>query len=142
LVDAVTNGESPTTSDEEKLACFATALDELEGRARVIAGTGSNDTAHAVQLTRSAVELGVDGVLVVTPYYNKPPREGLLRHFTAVAGAAGDTPVDPMPRSRGSVPHVPQSDALRRARDLHLDSGGGGLFGRPERLRPPRILQP
>ena len=93
LVVAGTTGESPTLSDAEKLAAFRIAVDELQGGAPVIAGTGSNDTCHAVQLTRQAVEAGVDGVLVVTPYYNKPPRDGLLHHFTQVARAAGDVPV-------------------------------------------------
>jgi 4-hydroxy-tetrahydrodipicolinate synthase len=93
VVVAGTTGESPTLSDEEKLALFRTALDELGGRLPVIAGTGSNSTHHSVLLTRQAVELGVDGILAVTPYYNKPPREGLVRHFGAIAEAAGTVPV-------------------------------------------------
>ncbi len=93
VVVAGTTGESPTLSDEEKLALFRTAVDEVGGRVTVIAGTGSNDTHHAVQLTEQAAALGVDGVLVVSPYYNNPPREGLVKHFTAVARAAGDLPV-------------------------------------------------
>ncbi len=88
-----TTGESPTLTHDEQLAVIRTAVDELAGRAPVIAGTGSNCTAHAIEMTREAVRAGVDGVLVVTPYYNKPPREGLVRHFTQVARAAGDTPV-------------------------------------------------
>lgn len=83
-----TTGEAPTLSDEEQLACLRTAIDEIGGQATVIAGTGSNDTAHAVRRTAVACEAGADGVLVVTPYYNRPPREGLRRHFTAVARAA------------------------------------------------------
>ncbi|MCW2923875.1 MAG: Dihydrodipicolinate synthase [Thermoleophilia bacterium] len=93
VVVAGTTGESPTISDEEKLELVRSAVDELAGRLRVIAGTGSNDTRHAVELTRRAVEAGADGILVVSPYYNNPPREGLVRHFTAVCRAAGDTPV-------------------------------------------------
>ena len=93
VVVAGTTGESPTLSDDEKVACFRTAVEEVGGRMAVLAGTGTNDTAHSVELTRRAVEAGVDGLLVVTPYYNRPPREGLIRHFTAVARAAGDTPV-------------------------------------------------
>lgn len=93
VVIAGTTGESPTLSDDEKLECFRTAVDEVGGRLAVIAGTGSNDTRHAVELTQRAVSLGVDGVLVVSPYYNNPPRDGLLQHFTAVANAAGSTPV-------------------------------------------------
>lgn len=93
VVIAGTTGEAPTLSDEEKLACVRTAVDEVGGRLSVLAGTGSNNTAHSQELTSAAIAAGADGVLVVTPYYNKPPREGLLRHFTAVAEAAGDAPV-------------------------------------------------
>ncbi len=93
VVVAGTTGESPTVSDDEKIAILKTALDEVGGRMKVLAGTGTNSTAHSVELTHRAVEAGADGVLVVTPYYNKPPREGLLRHFAAVARAAGNTPV-------------------------------------------------
>lgn len=93
VVVAGTTGESPTLSDDEKLALFQTAVDEVGGRVAVIAGTGSNDTRHAVELTTRAATLGVDGFLVVSPYYNNPPREGLVKHFTAVARAAGDLPV-------------------------------------------------
>ena len=88
-----TTGESPTLSDDEKCELWRSAVDEVGGTATVIAGTGTYDTAHSVALTRRACELGVDGVLVVTPYYSKPPREGLVRHFTHVAHAAGDVPV-------------------------------------------------
>ena len=83
-----TTGESPTVTDDEKLAIFRTAVDEIGGTVPVIAGTGTNDTHHSIELTHAACEVGVDGVLVVTPYYNKPPREGLLRHFKAVARAS------------------------------------------------------
>lgn len=93
VVIAGTTGEAPTLSDEEKLACVRTAVDEVGGRMMVLAGTGTNDTAHSVALTRAAVAAGVDGLLIVTPYYNNPPREGLVQHFTAIARAAGDTPV-------------------------------------------------
>jgi 4-hydroxy-tetrahydrodipicolinate synthase len=91
LVVAGTTGEGSTLSDAEKLRLWKIALAEAGG-APVIAGTGSNDTAHSVELTERATELGVDGVLVVTPYYNKPNRRGILAHFRAVA-AATDRPV-------------------------------------------------
>lgn len=87
LVVAGTTGESPTLSDAEKTAMFRTVLDAVGGRATVIAGTGTNDTRHSIELTRAAERCGVDGVLVVTPYYNKPPERGLEAHFRAVAGA-------------------------------------------------------
>ena len=91
LVVAGTTGEGPTLSDEEKLRLFELVVAEADG-APVIAGTGSNDTAHSVHLTEQATELGVDAVLVVTPYYNKPNRRGILAHFRAVASAT-DRPV-------------------------------------------------
>jgi 4-hydroxy-tetrahydrodipicolinate synthase len=93
LVVAGTTGESPTLSDDEKLALLDAVSDEVGERAKVIAGTGSNDTRHAVELTRRACGQGVDAVLVVTPYYNKPNRAGLRAHFEAVAEAAGETPM-------------------------------------------------
>src|SRR4029077_4201763 len=85
LVVSGTTGESPTLSDEEKLELFAAAVDAVGDRATVIAGTGTYSTAHSVQLTERATELGVDGVLVVTPYYNLPPQRGIVAHFRAVA---------------------------------------------------------
>lgn len=91
LVVAGTTGEGPTLSDPEKLRLFELVVGEAGG-APVIAGTGSNDTAHSAHLTERATELGVDAVLVVTPYYNKPNRRGILAHFEAVA-AATDKPV-------------------------------------------------
>ena len=87
LVVCGTTGESPTLSDEEKLALFAAAVETVGDRATIVAGTGTYDTAHSVHLTKQVAELGVDAILVVTPYYNKPPQRGLVRHFEAVAGA-------------------------------------------------------
>jgi 4-hydroxy-tetrahydrodipicolinate synthase len=93
LVVAGTTGESPTLSDAEKLELLEAVQGEVGDEATVIAGTGSNDTRHTVELTRAAVERGPDAVLVVTPYYNKPNRAGLRAHFGAVAEAAGSTPI-------------------------------------------------
>jgi len=87
LVVAGTTGESPTLTDDEKASMFRTVVEAVGGRAVVVAGSGSNDTAHSVELTRTAENCGVDAVLVVTPYYNKPPERGLLAHFRAVASA-------------------------------------------------------
>jgi len=92
LVVAGTTGESPTLSDAEKLELFAVALDAVGDHATVIAGTGTNDTRHSVHLTKQATALGVDGVLVVTPYYSKPPQRAIVRHFQEIA-AATDKPV-------------------------------------------------
>lgn len=86
LVVAGTTGESPTLSDQEKLALFKTVIDAVaEKKTKVIAGTGTYDTAHSVELTERAGELGADAVLAVTPYYNKPSQGGLIAHFTAIA---------------------------------------------------------
>jgi len=92
LVVAGTTGESPTLSDEERLTLFAAAVDAVGDRATVIAGTGTYSTAHSIHLTEKAHELGVDGFLVVTPYYNKPPARGIVEHFRAIA-AASDRPI-------------------------------------------------
>jgi 4-hydroxy-tetrahydrodipicolinate synthase len=92
LVVAGTTGESPTLSDEERFGLFETAVDAVGGRATVIAGTGTYSTAHSVHLTERAHELGVDGFLVVTPYYNKPPPRGTIEHFRAIAEVS-DKPI-------------------------------------------------
>ena len=93
LVLAGTTGEGPTLTDSEKLALFDAVLDEVGSDARIIANTGTYDTAHSVHLTREARQAGVHGFLAVTPYYNKPPAEGLARHFAAIATAADGLPV-------------------------------------------------
>jgi len=93
LVIAGTTGESPTLSKEEKLKLFAAVAEMSAGRGSVIAGTSSYDTAASVELTKAACKQGVDGILAVVPYYNKPPQEGLYQHFSAIAAAAGDLPV-------------------------------------------------
>jgi 4-hydroxy-tetrahydrodipicolinate synthase len=87
IVVCGTTGESPTLTDAEKLDLFRVAVDEVGGRAAVIAGTGTYDTGHSARLTREATVLGVDGILVVTPYYNKPPQRAIVRHFEEIAGA-------------------------------------------------------
>jgi 4-hydroxy-tetrahydrodipicolinate synthase len=87
LVVCGTTGESPTLTDEEKLALFRAAVETVGDRATVIAGTGTYDTGHSVHLTREATALGVDGILVVTPYYSKPPQRAIVRHFEEIAGA-------------------------------------------------------
>lgn len=92
LVVAGTTGESPTLTDGERIELFRVAVDTVGDRATVIAGTGTYSTAHSVHLTEQAHELGVDGMLVVTPYYNKPPPRGIVEHFRAIA-AVTDRPV-------------------------------------------------
>jgi 4-hydroxy-tetrahydrodipicolinate synthase len=85
LVMAGTTGEASTLTDDEKVALYRLAVREAGGRASVVAGTGSNDTAHSVHLTALAGEAGVDAALVVTPYYNRPPRAGIVAHVAAIA---------------------------------------------------------
>ncbi|CAH1193439.1 4-hydroxy-tetrahydrodipicolinate synthase [Paenibacillus auburnensis] len=85
LVVCGTTGESPTLTDEEKLQLFSFVLKKADGRCKIIAGTGSNSTRHSIHLTKEAEKLGVDGVLLVVPYYNKPNQEGLYQHFSAIA---------------------------------------------------------
>lgn len=88
LVVAGTTGESPTLSDDEKIALFKTVVDAVsEKKTKVVAGTGTYDTRHSVEMTRRAAEVGVHGVLAVAPYYNKPSQAGLVGHFTAIADA-------------------------------------------------------
>ncbi len=87
VVVSGTTGESPTLTDEEKLDLFRAAVETVGDRATVIAGTGTYDTGHSAELTKQATALGVDGILVVTPYYNKPPQRAIVRHFEEIAGA-------------------------------------------------------
>ncbi|WP_020101897.1 4-hydroxy-tetrahydrodipicolinate synthase [Mycobacterium sp. 360MFTsu5.1] len=104
LVVSGTTGESPTTTDDEKIALLEAVLEEVGDRARIIAGAGSYDTAHSVHLAKASAAAGAHGLLVVTPYYSRPPQAGLVAHFTAVADAT-DLPVilyDIPPRS--SIP--------------------------------------
>jgi 4-hydroxy-tetrahydrodipicolinate synthase len=87
LVVSGTTGESPTTTDDEKLALLAAVLEAVGDRARVIAGAGSYDTAHSVHLAEACAAEGAHALLVVTPYYSRPPQSGLVAHFSAVADA-------------------------------------------------------
>jgi 4-hydroxy-tetrahydrodipicolinate synthase len=92
VVVAGTTGESPNLTDEERLDLFRAAIDAVGADATVVAGTGTYSTAHSIHLTERAHELGVDALLVVTPYYNKPPQRGIVAHFEAIA-AASDKPI-------------------------------------------------
>ncbi|BBZ38616.1 4-hydroxy-tetrahydrodipicolinate synthase [Mycobacterium conspicuum] len=111
LVVSGTTGESPTTSDDEKLELLRVVLEAVGDRARVVAGAGSYDTAHSVRLAKACAAEGAHGLLVVTPYYSRPPQRGLIAHFTAVADAT-DLPVllyDIPPRSVVPI----ESDTIR-----------------------------
>ena len=111
LVVSGTTGESPTTTDDEKLELLRVVLEAVGDRARVIAGAGSYDTAHSIRLAKACAAEGAHGLLVVTPYYSKPPQRGLIAHFTAVADAT-ELPVllyDIPPRSVVPI----ESDTIR-----------------------------
>src|ERR1700689_3196715 len=109
LVLSGSTGESSVLTDEEKVELWRAVAEAVT--IPVIAGTGSNDTAHSIDMTKRAVATGVDGVLVVTPYYNRPSQAGLFEHFREVAEAAGDLPVllyhIPIRRGRGVAPPPP-----------------------------------
>jgi 4-hydroxy-tetrahydrodipicolinate synthase len=89
LVVSGTTGESPTTSDAEKDLLLRAVVEAVGDRASVVAGVGTNDTRHSVELARAAEQAGASGLLAVTPYYSKPPQDGLRAHFTTVADATG-----------------------------------------------------
>lgn len=115
LVLSGTTGEASTLTDDEKLRLFELASSEIRGRGSVIAGTGSNDTAHSVHLTEKAAQIGVDAVLVVTPYYNRPPRAGITGHVRAIAAVGVPVILYNIP-SR-SVVNIPP-DHIREMADI------------------------
>jgi len=127
LVVSGTTGESPTLSDAEKLELFAAAVDAVGDRAAVVAGTGTYDTAHSAHLTEAADELGVDGFLAVTPYYNKPPQRAIVRHFETIASVT-DKPlvvynipsrvvVNIEPETIAELAEIPNVVAVKQAND-------------------------
>jgi 4-hydroxy-tetrahydrodipicolinate synthase len=151
IVVAGTTGEGPTVSDREKLDLIDAVVSEVGGRATVVANTGSYDTHHSVALTTSALALGVDGYLVVTPYYNKPPEEGIVAHFTAIADAADGRPViaynipsrvvlNLEPRVLARLAEIPNVIGVKQAMpDLDqaraiLDHGGLALYAGDDNL--------
>ncbi len=93
LVVAGTTGECPTLTDRERRELVEAVVTAVAGSVPVIAGTGTYDTAHSIHLSREAIAAGADGLLVVTPYYSKPPAEGIYQHFAAIARAADDRPI-------------------------------------------------
>ncbi len=120
-----TTGESPTLTHREKLELFATVLEAVGDRAKVIAGTGSYATAESVNLTREAAQLGVHGIMAVVPYYNKPPQEGLYRHFRAIAEATslpvmlynvpGRTSCNLLPETVARLAEIPNITCIKEA---------------------------
>src|SRR5688500_9048260 len=117
LVPCGTTGESVTMLKEERESVIAATVEVAKGRARVIAGTGSNSTANAAEQSRRAVELGADAVLVVAPYYNKPTQEGLYQHFHAIAEAVPETPVVLYNVPGRTSANIAAETTLRLARD-------------------------
>src|SRR5919199_5099573 len=117
LVPCGTTGESVTMSAAERESVIRATIEEAKGRARVIAGTGSNNTAHAVEQSREAAGWGADAVLVVAPYYNKPTQEGLYQHFRAVAESVPETPVVLYNVPGRTSSNVNAETTLRLARD-------------------------
>lgn len=126
IVVAGTTGEASTLSDVERIALFEATREETRGRGTMVAGTGSNDTAHSVHLTQVAAELGADAVLVVTPYYNKPPTEGIRRHVAAIAEVGvpvvlynipGRTALNMEPSLVAELAAIPGVVALKQAND-------------------------
>ena len=127
LVVTGTTGESPTLTDDERFELYEAAVAEVGGRATVVAGTGTYSTAHSVHLTERAHELGVDGCLVVTPYYNLPPPRGIVRHFQEIA-AATDKPIvvyniparvvlNLEPKTIAELAEIPNVRAVKQASD-------------------------
>jgi len=127
IVVAGTTGESPTLTDEERLELFSIAVDALAGKGTVVAGTGTYSTAHSVHLTEQAHALGVDGFLVVTPYYNKPPPRGIVAHVEAIA-AVTDKPIvyyniptrvviNVAPETLAQLAEIPNVVAVKQAHD-------------------------
>ena len=125
LVIAGTTGEGSTLTDEEHRELFREAIKMIDGRVPAIAGTGSNDTAYAIELTKYACELGYDAMLVVTPYYNKATQKGLIKMFTAIADAStkpiilynvpSRTGVDIAPSTYAALADHPMIQAIKEA---------------------------
>jgi 4-hydroxy-tetrahydrodipicolinate synthase len=146
LVPCGTTGESVTMTEEENQLVIRTTVEVARGRAKVIAGTGSNSTAVTIQRSKTARELGVDGVLTVAPYYNKPTQEGLYAHFRAIAEAIDGLPVVIYNVPGRTSSNISADTTLRLARDVEnivaVKEASGNLSqimeilrGRPENFR-------
>lgn len=137
LVPVGTTGESPTLSHEEHMDVIRAVITAVRGRVPVIAGTGSNSTHEAVELTQHAHAAGADGMLVVTPYYNKPNQEGLFRHYCAVADAT-DKPIIlySIPSRCGIEISIPVVERLRaKYRHVRWIKEAGGNVDRVDQLK-------
>lgn len=118
IVVAGTTGESPTLSHDEKLALFRLVKEIVGSRGKVLAGTGGNDTASSIALSKEAVQTGVDGLLLVVPPYNKPSQEGLYRHFRAIAESVPVTPCMLYNVPPRTAQNMDASTTVRLARDV------------------------
>jgi 4-hydroxy-tetrahydrodipicolinate synthase len=126
LVVTGTTGEAPTLTDDERFALYEIAVEEVGGEHAVIAGTGTYDTRHSIHLTERAHEIGVDGFLVVTPYYSKPPQRGIVAHVEAIAAATdrsivfydipGRVVVDAEPATISALAEIPNVTAVKQAK--------------------------
>ena len=133
LVVAATTGESPNITDDERVELWRVAVDALRGRGTVVAGTGTYSTAHSVHLTREAHAVGVDGFLVVTPYYNKPPPRGIVEHFRAIADVSdrpiviynipGRVVINLEPETIVELAEIPTVSAVKQANDDIAQAG-------------------
>ena len=137
LVPVGTTGESPTLSHDEHDRVIELCIEQAAGRVPVIAGAGSNATAEAVRLARHAADAGADGVLIVSPYYNKPTQEGLYRHFTSVAEAV-DVAVIVYDIPGRSIVRVDDANLIRM--NAAFPNISGIKDATSEVGRPPRIL--
>lgn len=130
VVVAGTTGESPTLTVDEKLALFSFVVQEVNGRIPVIAGTGSNNTRESIALTKEASLRGVDGIMLVTPYYNKPSQEGIYQHFSSIA-AVTDLPVMIYNVPGRTATNVEVDTVVRLANDVEnivcIKDAGGDL---------------
>ena len=135
VVVSGTTGESPTTSVAEDAEILRAVKDAVGERATVIAGVGTNATEHSVELTRQAAKVGVDGVLLVTPYYNKPGQAGIAHHFRSVATAA-DLPVMlyDVPGRTASLIELPTYEAMRELSNVVAVKDATGQLARAARL--------
>src|SRR5947209_4516840 len=122
-----TTGEAPTLSEGERVALIRAALEAIGDRASVVAGTGTNSTAHSIELTRQAQEAGAHAALVVTPYYNKPPQRAIVEHFKAVAAATelpvvaynipGRCVINIKPETMAQLAEIPNVTAVKQSND-------------------------
>ena len=135
LVVSGTTGESPTTTDAEKVALLGAVLEAVGDRARIIAGVGTYDTAHSIHLAKACAAEGAHGLLVVTPYYSRPPQSGLVAHFTAIADATelpnvlyDIPPRSVVPIEWETVRTVAQHPNIVAIKDAKSDLHGGAMI--------------